>query len=91
MGFELTTQAGFLLQRHGRLLAVPGFLSLLWVGFSLLGLGGHFELQAIRQNLSMHPMGGALLFVGLFAFGQWHLTESNFLICGLRADFAKPG
>lgn len=59
-----------LLQRHRRLLAVLGFLALLWVGFSLLGLGGHFEPRAIRQDLSLHPIGGLLLFAGLFALGN---------------------
>ena len=56
--------------RHGRLLGVLAFLTLLWIGFRLLGLDAHFETEAIRQQLSMHPVGGVLLFVALFALGN---------------------
>lgn len=56
--------------RHGRLLGVLAFLALLWVGFRWLGLDAHFETQAIRQQLSMHPVGGVLLFIALFALGN---------------------
>lgn len=63
-------RAALLLRRHGRLLAVLAFLALLWIGFSLLGLDAHFESRAIREKMLMHPVGGALLFVGLFALGN---------------------
>jgi uncharacterized membrane protein YdjX (TVP38/TMEM64 family) len=62
--------ARLLMQRHGRLAAVLAFLVLLWIGFSLLGLDAHFEPQAIRRNILMHPLLGALLFIGLFALGN---------------------
>jgi uncharacterized membrane protein YdjX (TVP38/TMEM64 family) len=58
------------MRRHGRLLAALAFLAMLWIGFSLLELNAHFETVAIREKILMHPVGGALLFVGLFALGN---------------------
>ena len=59
-----------LLVRHGRLLAVFAFLTLLVAGFALLGAGEHFSVEAIRQRLLLHPVWGFLIYVGLFALGN---------------------
>lgn len=69
-GTSCRQRAALLMRRHGRLLAVLGFLAMLWIGFSLLGLDAQFEPRAIREKILMHPVGGALLFVGLFALGN---------------------
>jgi uncharacterized membrane protein YdjX (TVP38/TMEM64 family) len=61
---------GHLLSRHGRLLAVLAFFALLAGGFALFGLGEHFSLTAIRDQLLMHPASGFVFFVALFALGN---------------------
>jgi uncharacterized membrane protein YdjX (TVP38/TMEM64 family) len=56
--------------RYKRLLGVVLFLGTLLIAFEASGLRDHFSLEFIRDTIQMHPIGGLLLFVLLFALGN---------------------
>jgi uncharacterized membrane protein YdjX (TVP38/TMEM64 family) len=58
------------LRRQRRLLAVGLFLGVLLAIFEVSGLRDHFNLAFIRQLILQHRVGGLLLFVLLFSFGN---------------------
>ena len=56
--------------RYRRLLGVVLFVVVLLIVVEASGLREHFSLQSIRDAMQMHPVGGLLLFVALFALGN---------------------
>lgn len=56
--------------RYKRLLGVVLFLGVLLIVFEASGLRSDFSLDSIRDTIQMHPIGGLLLFVALFALGN---------------------
>lgn len=56
--------------RYRRLLGVVLFVVVLLIAVEASGLREHFSLESIRDAMQMHPVGGLLLFVALFALGN---------------------
>jgi uncharacterized membrane protein YdjX (TVP38/TMEM64 family) len=62
--------AAHALRTHGRLLAVLAFVALLLLGGRLTGVGDHFALAALRQDIAGHRIEGVLFFIALFSLGN---------------------
>jgi uncharacterized membrane protein YdjX (TVP38/TMEM64 family) len=55
---------------HKRLIGVLAFVMALLLTVQLTGMREHFNLPYIKDAFLMHPLGGVLLFVGLFSLGN---------------------
>jgi uncharacterized membrane protein YdjX (TVP38/TMEM64 family) len=59
------------MRKYQRLLAVALFLALLFAVFELSGLRAHFSLEFLRHQIVEHQLGGLLIFILLFALGNF--------------------
>jgi uncharacterized membrane protein YdjX (TVP38/TMEM64 family) len=74
------------MHKYKRLLAVFGFLALLFAVFELSGLRGHFNLQFLQFTIRQHQIGGLLIFILLFSLGNLiHIPGWVFLAAAVLA------
>lgn len=58
------------MHRYKRLLAVAGFLGLLFVLFRLSGLQEHFSLAYVQLQFLHNKLSDMLIFIALFSLGN---------------------
>lgn len=69
------------MKRQYQFVAVVLFLALLFAVAEFSGLRAHFSLAYLQQVLGEHPVGGLVVFVLLFAFGNL-IQVPGFLFAG---------